>query len=123
MDSLMQELNERSDLARSIGEPTEEPEDYIFPWFILLTFVLSWLVYSNEKSVPGFLYRELWLTVTVLCLLLYWGPVWTYWLLGTPSPTDSLVPEVVRRTLKLSMAAALGYGVFLLARRFLHAKS
>lgn len=94
-------------------------QDYIYPWFIILSFALCCLIHYNQSHFPSFIYSRPWLSATVAILFLYWGPVWSYWLFGAVSPTESFVPEVVRRTTRLVLASAMGYGAFLLAKRAL----
>lgn len=114
MDSL-QALAARVDAMINPPPPPAKPGDFIFPWAMVVAFGLCWLLYKNPKHIPDFLYRELWLTVTILCLVLYWGPIMLF------LPTDrfgiDLLPIIIGDTVRLLLTVALGYGAFLLVRR------
>lgn len=89
---------------------------YFFPWGIVVTYALCAFLYWRPKLLPGFFYRELWLTVTLIGLAIMWWPV-IFMLDATNAGDEFLIPKMLGDTVQLILVIALGYGVFLLTRK------
>jgi hypothetical protein len=104
-----------SDARREVGQ-NQRLSRYFFPWGIVASFALCAFLYWRPKLLPPFFYRELWLTVTLIGMAILWWPV-IFMVNATDAADEFLIPKMIGDSVQLLLVIALGYGLFLLARK------
>jgi hypothetical protein len=104
-----------SDARREVGQ-NQRLSRFFFPWGIVASFALCAFLYWRPKLLPPFFYRELWLTVTLIGMAILWWPV-IFMVNATDAADEFLIPKMIGDSVQLLLVIALGYGLFLLARK------
>lgn len=109
----------RADMERFQTErQNQRLSRYFFPWGIVAAYALCAFLYWRPKLLPAFFYRNLWLTVTLVGLSLLWWPV-IFMVKHTDAGNAEMIPKMIGDTVQLFLVISLGYGAFLLTRKYI----